>query len=171
MLFGMEGRRYTLKEVSEILSLSFADQSEEQCSRKIRHWTLADLLEPYGSKHTGTGKSREYLVEEIRKAALLMELSRWRLPIPFLTDSFGVMLDSYEDGEEWQTALDGSENVFLSLSWNEDLVNWQMSVGEPSLTLVTNTTHSVSLSDSYEMQLPSSAIVLNVTRIFQSLNV
>ena len=170
-VFVMDDRRYTLKEVAEVLSLAFREQSEEQCSRKIRHWTLMDLLTPYGSKHTGSGKSREYLMGEIRKAALLMEISKWRVPIPLLSETFFIVSETYEDGEEWRLAMEGTENVFLALTWNEEMVNWKMTAGKAELSLISHPDESIKLSDSYGMNLPSSAIVINVTRVFQSLGV
>src|SRR4051794_37184763 len=67
---------YTLKEVAAVLCASGDPAEVERIARQVRHWTVADLLHPTGKKHTGTGRSRRYTADEIRKASILLELSR-----------------------------------------------------------------------------------------------
>lgn len=55
------------------------------------HWANADLLTPIGEKHTGTRVSRKYDLDEVRKAAILRELSRFGLTVTVL-DGMGAAL-------------------------------------------------------------------------------
>lgn len=169
----MDIELYTLKEMAEILSSAFPNEDALKCARKIRHWTSMDLLSTYGKKHTGTGVSREYVFDELYKAAILMELSRWKVPMPVLSDNFEIMVDEYEEMEEWQTAIHGIENVFLALSWNDAFINTQISVGEPKLGLLDHLEDpqdekylGVDWGDGLIVETPNSVVVLNITRLF-----
>lgn len=168
----MSSELYTLKEMAEILSSAFPNENTEKCGRKIRHWTLMDLLSPHGKKHTGTGVSREYTFGEILKAAILMELSRWKVPVPLLCENFDMMLD-YQGSKEWDMALQGVCNVFLILNWNDDFVNWQMSSGERILGYLEypeDPHHEnylrIKLTDKLTQESPNSGVILNITRLF-----
>lgn len=165
----MNHELYTLKEMAKILSSSFEGGDAEKCARKIRHWTLMDLLTPHGSKHTGTGVSRKYSLEEIRKAAILIELSRWKVPMTLLDDIFDTMIDEYADFDEWAIAIEAQANVFLSMSWTEDFVTWHIGIHEPCLGTVAEPDDPNELDDSGLFPRPASAIVINLTRIFQRL--
>lgn len=124
-----------------------------------------DLLVPHGKKHTGTGKSREYSIPEIRKAAILMELSRWKVPMPVFSDTFRTMVDEYENLVEWESAINAIDNVFLSLAWTEDDVNWQIAAGEPRLVAVTEPEFPGELDDYQNpFALPTSAMIINLSR-------
>ena len=183
ILFRMKEHLYTLKEMAGILAKAFPNEDPEQCARKIRHWTLMDLLKPYGKKYTGTGKSRLYTEHEIRKASILMELTNWKVPLPLLEDNFEIMIDSYEDSEEWRLAVDGEANVFLALSRTDDIVSWQMNAKEPKLsflgkgiadfkkTFVDLGSKSDQENSTIQIELPSSAILINVSRIFYRLEI
>jgi len=177
----MSEELYTLKEMAKILGTAFKEEEPDVCARKIRHWTLMDLLSPHGKKHTGTGKSRLYSIQEIYKAAILMELTRWKVPLPVLTDSFDIMLDSHEDGKEWTMAVEGTANVFLALVRTDELINWQMSAHEPKISYLTHENDPNSEDylqgkigsddDPYCFDWPTSAIVMNITRIFKRLEI
>ena len=76
--YSVQPRTYTLKEAVSILHRSGGEEEATRITRHIRHWTSLDLLVPVGDKHMGTGRSREYPVEEIYRAAVLLELAKWR---------------------------------------------------------------------------------------------
>ena len=169
----MNNETYTLKEMAELLASAFPNEDELKCARKIRHWTSMDLLTTHGKKHTGTGVSREYIFDEIYKAAILMELSRWKVPMPVLVDNFETMVDEYENSEDWDTATQALDNVFLALSWDDDLVNWQLSVREPKLGILETLDNPqdekylrTDFGGGFIVETPNSIVVLNITRLF-----
>jgi hypothetical protein len=169
----MNNNTYTLKEMAEILASAFPNDDALKCARKIRHWTSMDLLSTHGKKYTGTGVSREYIFDEIYKAAILMELSRWKVPMPVLADNFETMVDEYENSEDWDTAIEALDNVFLALSWSDDLVNWQLSVSEPKLGILETLDNPqderylrTDFGGGLFVETPNSIVVLNITRLF-----
>lgn len=168
----MKERTYTLKEVATILSKSFPENDFDTCARKVRHWTMMDLLVPQGKKYTGTGKSREYPVSEIRKAAILLEFSRWKTPMTVIAESFDIFLDDYEDGEEWKKAINTEENVYLFFAWNEDVGIIGLSTGEPKLNTLTLPHNPKELDDDDFIAIrPASGMIINLTRVFQRLKI
>lgn len=170
---GMSEHLYTLQEMAETLTLAFPEESNAGCTRKVRHWTLLDLLEPH-EKHTGSGKSRLYAIHELHKAALLMELARWKVPMPIITDHFHLLLADYGESEAWQQAVDQSANVFLSLTWSKFLANVAMQADAPNLTALSLPEDPSMLNDKSSPELGSlhelsSAMVINVTKVFYRL--
>ena len=156
----MEPRTYTLKEAVTILHRSGGEEEATRITRHIRHWTTLDLLVPVGDKHTGTGRSREYPVEEVYRAAVLLELAKWRVPVTVLADTFRAFTVDFK--QEWLLAVDGSAVVYVTMTWREGLTAWVIAIDEPELFM---------LDDPMESRNggPASAIVINLTQVLHGL--
>ncbi len=157
----MQPRTYTLKEAVTILHRSGGSEEATGITRHIRHWTNLDLLMPVGDKHTGTGRSREYPVEEIYRAAVLLELAKWRVPTTVLADTFRQFAADFE--KEWLHAVQGTEAVFVTMTWSEGLTVWNIAVGEPELFMLDDPVPKNALGG------PASAIVINLTLVLRGL--
>ena len=157
----VQPRTYTLKEAATILHRSGGAEEATRITRHIRHWTSLDLLVPVGDKHTGTGRSREYPVEEIYRAAVLLELAKWRVPVTVLTDTFRQFTVDFD--EQWLLAVQGTAAVFVTMTWSEGLTVWNIAIGEPELFMLNDQTSKSALSG------PASAIVINLTRCLHGL--
>ena len=157
----MQPRTYTLKEAVTILHRSGGAEEATRITRHIRHWTSLDLLVPVGDKHTGTGRSREYPVEEIYRAAVLLELAKWRVPVTVLADTFRQFTVDFE--EQWLLAVQGTAAVFVTMTWSEGLTVWNIAVGEPELFMLNDPDPKSALGG------PASAIVINLTRCLHGL--
>ena len=156
----MEPRTYTLKEAVTILHRSGGEDEATRITRHIRHWTTLDLLVPVGDKHTGTGRSREYPVEEIYRAAVLLELAKWRVPVTVLADTFRAFTVNFE--QEWLLAIDGSAAVYVTMTWREGLTAWVVAIDEPELFMLDDPMESGNGG-------PASAIVINLTQVLHGL--
>ena len=156
----MEPRTYTLKEAVTILHRSGGEEEATRITRHIRHWTTLDLLVPVGDKHTGTGRSREYPVEEIYRAAVLLELAKWRVPVTVLADTFRAFTVNFE--QEWLLAVDGSAAVYVTMTWSEGLTAWVIAIDEPELFMLDDPMESGNGG-------PASAIVINLTQVLHGL--
>ncbi|MFT5350254.1 MAG: hypothetical protein ACI909_000911 [Planctomycetota bacterium] len=84
-----------------------------------------------------------------------------------------MMLDTYEDTKDWNWASQGVCNVFLALSWNDDVVNWAVSAGEPHLGILSSLDDPqhenylrTTFDDTLTVETPNSAVILNLTRLF-----
>jgi len=80
----IKSKPYSVKEVAMRLSSSHRDEDIAFLMRQIKHWTNNDLLHTVGTKHIGTGRSREYSKEELIAAAYLQELAKYGLTIASL---------------------------------------------------------------------------------------
>ena len=159
--YPVDPRTYTLKEVATILHRSGGAEEASRITRHIRHWTSLDLLVPVGDKHSGTGRSREYLVEEIYRAAVLLELAKWRVPTTVLADTFREFTIKFK--KEWKLAVQGIESIFVTMTWSEGLTVWNIAVGEPELFMLDDPTPRSAFGG------PASAIVINLTRCLHGL--
>ena len=157
----MQPRTYTPKEAVTILNRRGRPDEHDRLLRHIRHWTSMDLLVPEGDKHVGTGRAREYAKDEIYRAAMLVELARWRVPMTVLADTFRSFAKKYQ--KEWAIALEGPESVYVTLAWEESLTVWNISVGRPELFMLEDTQPSDVPSE------PASAIVINLSRVLRGL--
>ncbi len=158
----MKPRSYTLKEAVTILHRSGGEGEATRITRHIRHWTSLDLLIPEGDKHTGTGRSREYRVEEIYRAAVLLELAKWRVPTTVLADTFRQFMADLE--KEWLLAVQGTAAVYVTMTWSDGLTVWNIAVGEPELFMLDDPVPKSGLGG------PASAIVINLTRCLHGLS-
>ena len=157
----LQPRTYTLKEVVTILHRSGEEDEAISITRHIRHWTSLDLLVSVGDKHGGTGRSREYLVEEIYRAAVLLELAKWRVPTTVLADTFREFTVKFK--KDWKLAVQGTESIYVTMTWSEGLTVWNIAVGEPELFMLDDPTPKSGLGG------PASAIVINLTRCLHGL--
>ena len=76
MMFSMKNTTYTVREVAAIISGSNDPKVIDRVVRQIRYWTTEGILKPVGDKHTGSGRSREYNSNEVKKSAVIAELIR-----------------------------------------------------------------------------------------------
>lgn len=157
----MQPRTYTPKEIVTILNRRGMPDEHDRLLRHIRHWTSMDLLATVGDKHVGTGRAREYAKEEIYRAAVLVELAKWRVPMTVLSDTFRGFTKDYDD--EWQLALEGSQTVYLTMSWSDSLTVWSLAAGEPALYMLESPTPEKDFGG------PGSAIVINLSRVLRGL--
>lgn len=157
----VEPRTYTLKEAATILHRSGGAEEASRITRHIRHWTSLDLLVPIGDKHTGTGRAREYRVEEIYRAAALLELAKWRVPVTVLADTFRQFTSDFE--KEWLLAVQGTDVVYVTMTWSDGLTAWNIAVGKPELFMLKDPATKSGLGG------PASAIVINLTSVLRGL--
>lgn len=160
----MSETTYTLKQMVSILAPAGDLDAAPRLARQLRHWTALDILAPIGGKRTGTGVSRRYSMDEVRKAAILVELSNYRVPSPVLEDLFADASERWPDYAEWENAIDGRKSVYLYISYNDDMVTYQIN-SKKSWMLEPKRTRSKS-----DPKFNSaSAIVVNLTKVFARL--
>lgn len=173
----MDRNLYSVKEVAALIARGPADQSSKLI-RQIRHWTTSDLLAPVGGKETGTGVSRMYDANGVRCAAILQEISRYGIPL----DRLGALREwvgTLYDSDDWETAISGKNDVFLSMSWDAVASGsfWQIGIGEPkwdALRKDLSPTKGKLIDGGDFFILPmdiTSSIVINLTKIFARLKV
>ena len=117
-----DSRSYTVREIATILVdqevsreySGYQDQLEKRL-RQVRHWTACDYLRPIGKKHSGTGVARRYGADEVRKAALLRELTRFGLTVTQLGEEFGESLEKRAAQKEWQQAIEGKPPIYYQI--------------------------------------------------------
>lgn len=112
----MERFAYSVRELVDHLAPEGDEEEKLRLLRQVRHWTNADLLTPLGGKNTGTGTSRKYGPDEVRKAAILRELSRFGLTVTKL-EGMGEYLDYLAEGDEWRDAVTGKRAIYLEMLW------------------------------------------------------
>lgn len=174
----MDGPLYSVKDVAALIARGPADQPA-RLIRQIRHWTANDLLAPVGGKNTGTGVSRMYDVNGVRCAAILLELSRYGIPVSQL-EGFDEWTDMLSGTNDWLAAFANEQDVFLSMSWEADEDGggvWQIGAGTPkwdALRLDVEPSN-ITLANGGEAIVPpldlTSSIVINLTKIFARLAV
>lgn len=162
----MKGETYTLKQVAELLSPDGDEEARSRIARQVRHWTTLDLLTPVGRKHTGTGVSRRYAADEVRKAAILLELNQYHLPVTALSEA--DWSENFPLSAEWQVAIKGKRPVFLQLALSHDLLSLQIYEDQPRHNILIPRPDVKRNADRDKM-LPVSAIVINLSRLFARL--
>jgi hypothetical protein len=166
----MVGSLYTLKEMVSSLSWSDDPEGTEKLARQLRHWTNVGLLSPVGKRNTGTGVSRLYSVDEVRRAALLVELAHYRIPTTVLESSFSFMSEKWPKDENWLRSIKGTEQIFLCVTYDDRITTFHLVRQDFSASILMPETEKGSfLSKVTKNQLPASAIVVNVTRVFSRL--
>jgi len=91
--------RYTLAQLVDIVCPNEDERVEYRSARRFQNWVTAGLLRPVGDAHRGRGVHRIYDRHEIGKAAVLMELHRYQLPIGVLERVAGLFDDARPFGE------------------------------------------------------------------------
>lgn len=69
-----------LSTVTAILGRAFGIGQPKTIMRQVRHWTVTGLLQP-AKKSPGTGRSRQYPIYQVHKAAVLVELARYGMTV------------------------------------------------------------------------------------------
>ena len=157
----VQPRTYTPKEVVTVLNRRGMPDDHDRLLRHIRHWTSMDLLVTVGDKHVGTGRAREYAKEEIYRAAVLVELAKWRVPMTVLSETFREFALNHE--EDWRLAVEGADSVYMTMSWSEGLTVWNIREGQPALYMLESPTPEKDFRE------PGSAIVINLSRVLRGL--
>lgn len=152
----------TLKQLVETIAPSADAEEAGRIMRQVRHWTQRELLRPVGGKSTGTGVSRRYDPDEVRKAAILLELSHYRVPVPVLEDAFPLAMQHNVGGPAWRAAIAGKRPVMLQIAFNEGMVQAQIVSERGQANMLT--ARATTTDD--PMLTPASAIVLNLSRLF-----
>ncbi|GEM_PF-2138406 len=170
----MSDRTYTLKEVVAAIRWLYGRDEAARFARQLRYWTNLGLISPIGKKHTGTGVSRRYSADEVRKAAILAELENYHVPKPVLVEGFAVHARSWVKSPAWRQAVSGSQQVLLYMMYGKPAaigLGYKFVLGEtPLIHLISPKEERASpeLRPSRELLsvMPASAIVVNVTRVF-----
>ena len=153
----MDGELYSVKDVAALIGAT-KGESQARIMRQVRHWTQHDLLHPVTGKSTGTGTSRLYDAHAVRCAVILHEFARYGIPLINL-DGFDEWTDAVSQDPRWKAAITGKREVFITMAWVADGGSaWGFAADEPTLTAFR--------SD----QGFSSAIVINLTRLFSRLD-
>ncbi|WP_374631659.1 hypothetical protein [Ferrovibrio sp.] len=121
---------YTLKELATLLSPQKDAEAVSRLARQLRHWTNEDLLQTVGAKHTGTGVSRRYAPEQVRLAAILMELNRYHVPITVLSECFETLTSEYSKRDEWKQAVQGKGAIYLMFAYSDEFISAQLFSGQ-----------------------------------------
>ena len=161
----MTDQTYSLKQLARVIYPAVPERELERFMRQVRHWTACDLLQPVDGKSTGTGVSRRYSVSEVRRAAILAEIARYRVPVPVI-ENFALAMDNYQDWPDWKTALEGKETILLQFAWNKDFTNWGLNKNEPNLFVLTSMGEG---RDDFDPFSVASAITINLTKVFARL--
>jgi len=165
----MDPRTYTLKEAVFALNRSGSAEEASRLTRHIRHWTTMDLLRPEGAKHTGTGRSREYSADTIYRAAVLVELARYRVPITVLADAFSRFTDDCES--EWEEAVTDDGPVYLAVTWSEDGSQWIIQRDMPLVHLIEEPHYQEQDKAPKPIRdgepVPASMIIMNLSRLLR----
>ncbi len=74
----------SVKDLAERVGAASADVDPGRLIEQLRYWTRLDLLTPDGPKHGGSGRWRTYPGSAVYIAAVLQELSRYRVAVPVM---------------------------------------------------------------------------------------
>ncbi len=174
----LDSRTYTVKDVASLIRQPY-ETDVERLIRQVRHWTTCDLLTTIGAKKPGTGRSRLYDAHQVRKAAVLAELAQYTIDVGKL-ETFGEWADMLPQHNGWKAAVEGKRDAYLQMAFNADgSHSWSINVGQPNLFDLK--THNpprrgtVQRLDGTTFDMPrpdfSTAVVLNITKIFRRVRV
>ena len=154
---------YTLKQLVSTVAPAADREALSRVARQVRHWTALDLLTTLTAKNTGTGVSRRYSADEVRKAAILVELSHYRIPAPVLEDGFETFTEQWRGRKPWQDAISGTKAVYFCLAYNEHIVTFQLMPAGGVISILQPKTR---LDPEFDLV---SAVVINLTGLFARL--
>lgn len=191
-----DSRSYSVRDIAAILvdqegwyGTDNYQQKLDKRLRQVRHWTSYDYLRPLGSKHTGTGVARRYGPDEVRKAGLLRELTRFGLTVTQLGEEFGDSLEERAKQKEWQQAIDGKALILFQIvmpaggdaqesGWAMNLVPAKKSLLkllDPKVMAVEGRKRTADSKRAQTKQLPLpnfvSALTISLTQLFRTLRV
>jgi hypothetical protein len=72
---------FTLRGVVRALRAAFGVGEEASLSRSVRYWVAEGLLRPKGAVHTGRGRNRIFEPNEVLRAGILFECSKWSITV------------------------------------------------------------------------------------------
>ena len=74
---------FTLRGIVRKLRVAFhlSEDDEPSLSRAVRYWAAEGLLRPKGAVHTGRGRNRSFEPDEVVRAGILFECSRWNVTV------------------------------------------------------------------------------------------
>lgn len=160
---------FTVKDLARMTALSSDEETVAKVMRQIRHWTNHDVLHPFGPKSTGTGVSRVYDEHGARKAAILVELSRYGINVEMLK-GFDEWCDRIADTENWQDATDGKAPYYIGMTWNPNDQageNWSILADDAFWIMMTGDIDGAEEPEfDPEILNASSMIVINLTPVF-----
>jgi hypothetical protein len=165
----MSGRTFTLKEMVTVLTCLDAAHDSAPLSRRLRYWTNIGLISTVGKRQTGTGTSRRYSADAVRKAAILVELARYRVPTPVFIETFREASDAWSKFRAWDEAIAGTEQILLYMTYNESQVMYRIAPVSETNSLAIMLGERDSDTSALYGPLPASALVVNITRVFSQL--
>src|SRR6266581_723674 len=107
------GKSHSVKDFAARLSRSTDPAEVARVASQVKHWTLTGLLTVNGDKHSGTGNYRQYDEDELYRAALIAELTRYGLTVGIIQDMLSFLkLGQMEAGRDrqkdpWREAIEG----------------------------------------------------------------
>jgi hypothetical protein len=75
----MDQERYAISEIAARIGRAAGIQDPSSLLRMIRYWANEGLMVPVGPLHTGKGRDRLFARQEILRASILFEMSKWNL--------------------------------------------------------------------------------------------
>jgi hypothetical protein len=75
----MDENGYSISEISASICRAAGIKDPAFLLRMIRYWANEAILVPIGALHTGRGRDRLFQRQEILRAAILFEMSKWNL--------------------------------------------------------------------------------------------
>lgn len=157
---------YTVKDVARIIAYDQTPDGVARVVRQIRHWTNSDVLAPFGPKDTGTGVSRVYDANGVRKAAIVLELTRYGVTVDML-EAFEEWAAESLNEAWWEAAIDGTEDCLLQFGWappDAAFVVWRVGTDGGLLP-----TRRKGRKQDPNFEVPS-VILVNATALFQRLD-
>ncbi|MCB9973321.1 MAG: hypothetical protein H6854_02025 [Rhodospirillales bacterium] len=164
-------KTYTNKQVAAIIARGNDPQEIERLARQVRYWTTEDILSPIGGKHSGTGRHREYGIQEVYKAALTYELMRHGVSVITLlpwAEYIGSQINIYN----WEHLISEQKNMLLMYS--KDCSDHNRNL----FTIVDHQQNPLSYLQAWQdegnlvdpMDYPT-VIIINLTKLFARLEV
>ncbi len=160
---------YTVKDLASMTALTSDDETVAKVMRQIRHWTNHDVLRPFGPKNTGTGVSRVYDAHGARKAAILVELTRYGINVEMLK-GFDEWCDGIENTETWEYTTGSSSPFYIGMTWTpEDHGGglWKV-LDEDAFSVMMTGDEDFAMDKNFDPKIlhASSMIVINLTPVF-----
>lgn len=161
----------TVSQITDRIAPDRDLEEKKRLHRQIRHWTVAGLLQTVGALYSGPGRHRSYGREEPYIAAILVELSRYQLPIGVLqliaNGVRGVPNDP-SGHKMWGEAKARLRTIYAAINLKET----RGSGLEDSSNDDNGSTDVILYSPEVERGMPetdNSVIVLNLTELFSNL--
>jgi hypothetical protein len=96
----MQTEGYSVSDIVERLCRAGDIQDRTPILRMVRYWVNEGVVRPNGPVHTGRGRDRMFASQEILRAALIFEMSKWHLVV----GTMKVLMDGIDQEAERRTA-------------------------------------------------------------------